>query len=295
MCDMRLSAARSIQTTGVLALSATGNGAWVESKMLLDVWFVVLKLLQDDDEDVRSGAADCACDALEALAASTVPCEEFRPRRPCILRTLELCFEHLTREFADAPKYVAYLFQTLYPSAAVVPGSSMDATPSFGAAAADGRPIFEVEDNNMHREACLAAQMAARHLLALVSSSSPPTTNVLRECLATTAERVLVNLQNAFTLALADASERFIVGGNLSFEATAFRELYSTALAALVVVSAENGDYDKVALRTALSQLKGLPAFAQLHPLIRTALDVARDGIGGGGQSPSLCFLMPRS
>ena len=75
MCDMRLSAARSIQTTGVLALSATGNGAWVESKMLLDVWFVVLKLLQDDDEDVRSGAADCACDAacIFSTGASTVP------------------------------------------------------------------------------------------------------------------------------------------------------------------------------------------------------------------------------
>lgn len=293
MCDMRLSAARSIQTTGVLALSAVGDGAWVEPDVLLDVWFVVLKLLQDDDEDVRSGAADCACAALEALAASAVAGKQFCPRRPCILRTLELCFEHLTREFAHAPKYVAYLFQTLYPSAAAAPGSSADAALSFGAAAADGRPIFEVEDNNMHREACLASQMAARNLLALVSSTPPPTTNVLRECLATTAERVLIHLQAAFALALTDASERFIVGGNLSFEAVAFRELYSTALAALVVVSAEGGDYDKVALRTALSELQGLPAFVRLHPLIRMVLEVARDG--GAAHSSPLCFLMPRS
>ncbi|PON42691.1 Armadillo-type fold containing protein [Parasponia andersonii] len=179
--SMRMAAAESIIASGLLE-QAEHVGSSVTSSQLppdnsfscfeakeavnmyacqiLDIWFICIKLLEDEDDGIRlrlakdvQGCFRCKR-TVRSSHAGVVPTQ--------VDKVIELSFEHLSFIFGHWTEYFDYLLRSILNAAENYEVSDGDLV----------RRVFDKEIDNHHEERLLICQICCSHLEKLASSKS---------------------------------------------------------------------------------------------------------------------------
>mmetsp|Transcript_36847 Transcript_36847/g.59598 ORF Transcript_36847/g.59598 Transcript_36847/m.59598 type:complete len:416 (+) Transcript_36847:160-1407(+) len=122
------------------------------------VWLVAVRLLQDDDADVREACAELV---------SRVLCPEHGPM--VVSHAVELVFETMTSRFGgSSPEYVTFLVDLI----GVATDRPEDAFASCDVNSESMGKQFEKESDNFHAEDAFLVRLASQHLARILSA--PP-------------------------------------------------------------------------------------------------------------------------
>ncbi|XP_030499307.2 uncharacterized protein LOC115714695 isoform X1 [Cannabis sativa] len=130
------------------------------ARQILDLWFICIKLLEDEDDDIRLRLAKDVqrCFACKRSARSShtglVPTQ--------VDKVIELSFEHLSSIFGHWIEYFDYLLQSILNAAESYEVSNGDLV----------RQVFDKEIDNHHEEKLLISQICCSHLEKLPVSKS---------------------------------------------------------------------------------------------------------------------------
>ncbi|XP_062106665.1 uncharacterized protein LOC133818005 isoform X2 [Humulus lupulus] len=130
------------------------------ARQILDLWFICVKLLEDEDDDIRLRLAKdvqgCfACKrSVRSSPSGVVPTQ--------VDKVIELSFEHLSLIFGHWIEYFDYLLRSILNAAESYQVSNGDLV----------RQVFDKEIDNHHEEKLLIGQICCSHLEKLPLSKS---------------------------------------------------------------------------------------------------------------------------
>jgi hypothetical protein len=149
------------------------------SKVVIDYWMLMIRLLQDDEGEIRERArtvvsgvmaserAACITDASESASSNITVVLE-----PGLMNATAYCYDSLSKHFGSHPHYWKWLLLGLCPDVAscLELGSDPHSPVDWHQKLAFSSQLFEQEKANFFHEIALIAQFSRRQLLAIVSS-----------------------------------------------------------------------------------------------------------------------------
>jgi hypothetical protein len=247
--EERAAAAHALAASRLLC----GGG---DAQLQLRAWMLALRLLEDEEADVRDVAAAAVAAALPGGGARTAAGAD---------AMLPAAVAHAARAHGDAPALHAWLL-------AAVAGSAPGAALRTGADLV--RRLFDREVDNHHAEALLTAQLAARELARLGGAAALPAATLAAAATA------LGSAAKDAAPRLARLQRRACWAGGVTNHSDAFLAVYRLLLAewalapALAGAAADNADVASAAARLGdgvaalAAQLAGMTP----HPLARDML-----------------------
>eukprot|EP01083_Nonionella_stella_P285693 972569_1 len=159
--------------------------------MIIDVWIILINLLQDSEMVIRSEASRVACDALadgkRQNARSLMP-----------TRTLCLVFDHLVERFWTENSLITSLWE-----AAFEPWLQTDSSESSKSGVAKSK-LFNKEKANDHFEPVVMAQLVSKAMIGIFNRRSndayphtTPMSSILPECFASISKIIAQFSQSA--------------------------------------------------------------------------------------------------
>ncbi|TVU42986.1 hypothetical protein EJB05_09415 [Eragrostis curvula] len=128
----------------------------IYTSKMLDLWFICIQLLEDEDAYLRQKLAKKVQEVIAKCSTSTF-CDDSTPLQ--VDRVIELSFEYLTSLFGHWLKYIDYLLRIVLDT-----GNTLNSRGDLV------RQIFDKEIDNHHEEKLLICQICCSNIQKLLQS-----------------------------------------------------------------------------------------------------------------------------
>lgn len=168
--NMRRAASESLVASGLLDQAEVGffvlksrissdepkKSVIMYAQKILDAWFMCIRLLEDEDDDLRRRLA---LDVQKCFSSGKSLIAGFVPSQ--VEKVIEISFEHLSSKFGNWVEYLNYLLKSVFDAANCLV-STGDLV----------RLVFDKEIDNHHEEKLLICQICCLHLEKLCSNKA---------------------------------------------------------------------------------------------------------------------------